>query len=86
MPTLTHIERERAIGMLQANMVSSVIAHQFRCHVRTIERLRDRSRQTGTTSDRPRPGRPRVTRRRRIGNPTAMMTFSTLNNVCNWRS
>ena len=84
MPKLTHIDREGAIGMLQAYMAASVITQQFRCHVRTIERLRNRFRQTGTTSDRPRPGRSRVTTRRRIGNPAAVMTFSTLNNVCNW--
>ena len=47
MPMLTHIEREGAIGMLQANMASSVIAQQqFRCHVRTIEHLRVRFRLT----------------------------------------
>ena len=44
-------------------MASSIIAQQFRCHVRTIERLQNRFRQTRTTSDRPRPGRPRVTTR-----------------------
>ena len=48
MPRLTPIEREREIGMLQANMASSVIAQQFRYHVRTIECLRNRFRQTGT--------------------------------------
>ena len=41
MPKLTHIERERAIDVLQGNMASPVIAQQFRCHVRTIERLRN---------------------------------------------
>ena len=78
MPKLTHIEHERAIGMLQANMASSVIAQQFRCHVGTIERLRNYFRQTGTTSDCPCLGRPRVTTRRRIGNLIAMMTFQRL--------
>ena len=47
MPRLTPIESERAIGMLQANMASSVIAQQFRCHVRTIEHLLNRFRRTG---------------------------------------
>ena len=48
MPSLTPIEREKAISMLQSNMVSLVIAQQFQCHVRTLERLRNRCRQTGT--------------------------------------
>ena len=64
MPSLTPIERERVRGMLHANMASSIIAQQFRCHVRTIERLGNRFRQTGTTSDSPRPERRRVTTRR----------------------
>ena len=58
MPKLTHIEHKGVIGMLQAYMDASVITQQFRCHVRTIERLRNRFRQTGTTSDRPRPDVP----------------------------
>ena len=58
MPKLTTVEHERVIGMLQANVASSVKAQHFRCHVRTIT---NRVRQTGTASDRSRPGRPRVT-------------------------
>ena len=54
------MERERAIGMLQANVTLSLAAKQFRCHVRTIGRLKNRFHQTWITSDRPRPGRPRV--------------------------
>ena len=50
MQSLTLIEREREIGMLQANMASSVIAQQFRCNVRTIKRLQNRFRQTGTSA------------------------------------
>ena len=61
---LTHVERERAKGMLQSNVTPSVAAKQFRCHVRTIGRLMNRFQQTWTTSDRPRPGRPRVLTRR----------------------
>ena len=61
---LTHVERERAIGMLQAYVTSSVAAKQFRCHVSTIERLKNLFQKTWTTSDRPRPGRPRVLTRR----------------------
>ena len=39
MPKRTHVEREKAIRMLQANVTPSVIAHQFRCHARMIELL-----------------------------------------------
>ena len=61
---LTHVERERAIGMLQANVTLSLAAKKFRCHARTIGRLKNRFHQTWTTSDRPRPGRPHVLTRR----------------------
>ena len=57
---LIHVERERALGILQANVTPSVAAKQFRCHVRTIGRLENRFQQTWTTSDRPSPGHPRV--------------------------
>ena len=52
MPKWTHVEREKAMRMLQANVTPSVIAQQIRCHVRMIERLRKRFRQIGTMSDR----------------------------------
>ena len=42
MPKLTNVEREKAIRMLQDNVTPSVIAKQFRCHARMIERLRKR--------------------------------------------
>ena len=61
---VAHVERERAIGMLQDNMTPSVVAKQFRYHVRTIGRPKNRFRQIGTTSHRPRPGRRRVSTRR----------------------
>ena len=38
----THVESEKAIRMLQANVTPTVIAQQFRCHARMIERLRRR--------------------------------------------
>ena len=50
---LTPVEHERAVERLHANVASSKIAQQIRCHVRTIGRLRNRFGQTGTTSDRP---------------------------------
>ena len=61
---VTPVERQCAIGMLQANVVPSVAAKQFRCHVRRIGRLKNRFQQTWTTSDRPRAGRHRVLTRR----------------------
>ena len=42
MPKRTHVERERAIRMLQANVTPSVKAQQFRCHAMIIEHLRKR--------------------------------------------
>ena len=64
MTKLTPVKRESAIGMLQATMTPSVVAEQFRCHVRMIGCLKNRFQQTWTTSDRPRPGRHRVVTRR----------------------
>ena len=40
MPKRTHVERDKAIRILQANVTPSMITQQFRCHARTIERLR----------------------------------------------
>ena len=64
MTKLAHVEREHAIGMLKANVTPSVVAKRFRCHVRTIGRLKNRFQQTGTTSHRPRSGRRHVSTRR----------------------
>ena len=41
-----------------------IVAEQFRCHIRTIGRLKNRFQKFGTTSHRPRPGRRRVSTRR----------------------
>ena len=64
MTKLAHVERERAIGMLKANVTTLIVAKQFRCHVRTIGCLKNRFQQIGTTSHRTRPGRRRVSTRR----------------------
>ena len=64
MTKLAHVECERAIGMLQANVTPMIVAKQFRCLVRTIGRLKNRFRQIWTTSHRPCPGRRRVSTRR----------------------
>ena len=58
------VERERAKGMLKANVTPLIVAKQFRCHVRTIGRLKNLFQQIGTTSHRPRPRRRRVATRR----------------------
>ena len=60
MTNLAHVERERAIGMLKANATPLLVAKQFRCHVRTVGRLKNRFKQIKTTSHHPRPGRRRV--------------------------
>ena len=38
----THVERVKAIRMIQANMTPLGINQQFRCHARMIESLRKR--------------------------------------------
>ena len=61
---LAHVERERAIGMLKANVTPLLVAKRFWCHFRMIGRLKNRFQQFGTKSHRPRPGRRRVSTRR----------------------
>ena len=58
------MERERAIGMLKANVTPLVVAKQFLCHVGMIGRLKSRFRRIGTASHRPRTGRRCVSTRR----------------------
>ena len=61
MPRLTSVQRERAIGMLQAGSSALTVARHFGVHPATISRLRSRHEATGSTADRPRSGQPRVT-------------------------
>lgn len=61
MPRLSNIQRERAIGMLNTGTSVTDVARVMGCSRRTIHDLRTRLQQTGTTADRPRSGRPRVT-------------------------
>ena len=49
MPRWTPVERLGEVGMLKANVTSLVIAQQFRCHARTIECLKKRFWQIGTS-------------------------------------
>ena len=51
MPRLTPVKLERAMGMLQANALPSVIAQPFQRHFVTIEHLRNRLRKNGTALD-----------------------------------
>ena len=61
MPRLRAEERNRALGHLEAGVDARQVANIFNVHISTIYRLQHRMRVTGTTDDRPRPGRPRVT-------------------------
>jgi len=61
MPRLSNIERERAIGMLMANISQVAVARTLGCRRATINDLWQRYQQTGSTGDRQRPGHPRVT-------------------------
>jgi transposase len=61
MPRLTPLQRELACGLLDQGLDPDVVARRLRCDVTTIRRLRRRVATTGSTADRPRSGRPRVT-------------------------
>ena len=61
MPRLTQESRDQAVGMLMAGMSEAAVAQHFRVARSTINRLRKRKSQTGSTRVRPRPGQPRVT-------------------------
>ena len=60
---LSDEDRARAIGTLEAGINPQDVADQFNVHRSTIVRLRQRYQETGTVSDRPKPGRPRATTR-----------------------
>ena len=64
MVRLTQDQRNVAVQMLLRGASQAVIARNFQVSKSTITRLYQRLRQTGTTNDRPRSGRPRVTTRR----------------------
>ena len=61
MPRLSRQQGEQTIGRLHAGQAARVIANDFNCSTRTIERLRQRYNATNSTNDRPRSGRPQVT-------------------------
>ena len=64
MQRLSKEQRQEAVRMLLNGRSQRDVANHFRVHKSTISRLYDRLRTTGTTDDRPRPGRDRVTTRR----------------------
>ena len=61
MPRLCKDQRDEAVGMLRAGMTKVAVANHFNVSRMTIHRLEVRLQATGTTSDRPRSGRPRET-------------------------
>ena len=63
MPRLPQHCRDQAFGMLEGGVSVRAVAEHFNCTLATIYRLRQRHNATGTTMDRPRSGRPRVTTR-----------------------
>ena len=61
MPRLSKENRERCVGMLQAGMSQNAVAATVGTSQKTISLLWRRFQTTGSTDDRPRSGRPRVT-------------------------
>ena len=61
MPRLSQELRERAIGMLQANMNVTAVARTLGCKRLAIHRLCRHFQMTGSTKDRPRSGHSKVT-------------------------
>ena len=61
MPRLSNVQRERAIGMLNAGTSVTTVARTMGFNRRAVYDLQTRLQQTGTTADRPLSGRPRVT-------------------------
>ena len=78
MTKLAHVEGERAIVMLKANVTPLKVAKPFRCHVRTIGRLNNCFQLLGTTSHCLHPGRQRVSTRRQ---DRATKTFHLCNRL-----
>ncbi len=61
MPQVSHILRERVIGMLTAGMSTRAVARELNVHFSTISHLQRRFREFGSTSNWPHNRRPRVT-------------------------
>jgi transposase len=61
MPRLDTATRNIVIGRLQAGDLHNAVARLFNVHRSTISGLLQRYRQSGSTADRQRSGRPRIT-------------------------
>ncbi len=61
MPQMSQVLREHEIGMLTAGMSTRAVARELNVHFSTIGHLQRRSREFGSTSNRPHNRRPRVT-------------------------
>jgi transposase len=61
MPMLDPATRNIAIGRLQAGESQNEVARTLNVNQSTISRLRNRFQQTGSTNERQRSGRPRIT-------------------------
>jgi transposase len=61
MPRLSEDQRNNAIGRLQAGEIQTHVSRVLNVSQSNISRLWDRYQQQGSTHDRPRSGRPRVT-------------------------
>ncbi len=61
MTQMSQVLRERAIGMLTAEMSTRAVTRELNVHLSTISRLQRRFREFGSTSNRPHNRRPRVT-------------------------
>ena len=66
MARLSNQNRDFAIGMLIAGKSIGFVSQHFNVHRNTISRLQNRVNARGTTTDRPRSGRPRVTTPRQV--------------------
>ena len=66
MVRLTDVQRGRAIALLMQGQRQQQVANHFGVNISIIERLVRRLRETGHLADRPRSGRPRVKKNRRI--------------------
>lgn len=64
MPRLTDFQRQLSVALLDQGLRPQDVANRIGCHVTTIRWLRRRVVDTGSTRDRPRSGRPRVTNNR----------------------
>ena len=61
MPSLSNLEKARAIGQVEAGVPQNQVAALFGVSPGTISKLKAKFRETGDVKDRPRSGRPKKT-------------------------